>query len=336
MKIGIDAMGGDNAPVEIVKGAIEALNVTDADVVLYGDEASIQEVLKSLQYDSKRVTIVHTTEKIENDDKPVHAIKRKKDASMVVGLLDLKEKKLDGFVSAGNTGALLAGALFKVGRIKGIDRPAICTVYPTMNGASVLVDAGANAECKVNNLLEFAMMGDLYAQKIVGIQNPRVGLANIGAEETKGTSLYIQTHAALKEMPLNFVGNVEGRDIPAGTVDVIVADGFTGNIILKLTEGVAISLVGGLKDSIMSNLKGKIGGLLLKSNLKSFKKKLDYTEYGGAPMLGVEGLVVKAHGSSNAKAFKNAVVYADKGAKAGLVDAIRAKAATMIHENTEQ
>lgn len=333
MKIGIDAMGGDHAPNEIVKGAIEALKETDAEVVLYGDEAAISSVLSQLTYDRSRVSIKHTSEKIENDDKPVQAIRRKKDASMVVGLNDLKEKSLDAFVSAGNTGALLAGALFKVGRIKGIDRPAICTVYPTMNGASVLVDAGANAECKVNNMLEFAVMGDLYAQKIIGISNPKIGLANIGAEETKGTPLYIQTHEALKKMPLNFVGNVEGRDIPNGVVDVIVADGFTGNIILKLTEGVALSLMNGLKESILSNLKGKLGGLLLKGNLKSFKKKLDYTEYGGAPMLGVEGLVVKAHGSSNAKALKNAVIYADKGAKSGLVDAIREKAKSLNLEN---
>lgn len=329
MRIGIDAMGGDNAPLEIVKGSIEALSAADIQLVFYGDKAGIESVLSTLKYDENRVEIIHTTEKIENDDKPVQAIKRKKDASMVVGLLDLKEKKVDAFVSAGNTGALLAGALFKVGRIKGIDRPAICTVYPTMNGASVLVDAGANAECKVNNLLEFALMGDLYAQKILGIEKPRVGLANIGAEETKGTPLYISTHEALKKMPFNFVGNVEGRDIPNGVVDVIVADGFTGNIILKLTEGVAISLVKGLKESILSNVKGKVGGLLLKNNLKAFKKKLDYTEYGGAPMLGVEGLVIKAHGSSNAKAFKNAVIYADKGVKAGLVDAIREKALTV-------
>lgn len=333
MKIGIDAMGGDHAPSEIVKGAIEALKETDAEVVLYGDETAISSVLSQLTYDKNRVSIKHTSERIENDDKPVQAIRRKKDASMVVGLNDLKEKSLDAFVSAGNTGALLAGALFKVGRIKGIDRPAICTVYPTMNGASVLVDAGANAECKVNNLLEFAFMGDLYAQKIIGISNPKIGLANIGAEETKGTPLYIQTHEALKKMPLNFVGNVEGRDIPNGVVDVIVADGFTGNIILKLTEGVALSLMKGLKESILSNFKGKLGGMLLKGNLKSFKKKLDYTEYGGAPMLGVEGLVVKAHGSSNAKALKNAVIYADKGAKSGLVDAIREKAKSLNFEN---
>ncbi len=327
MKIGIDAMGGDNAPQEVVKGAVEALAEMPGEVVLYGDSTAINQVLSTLTYDAGRVSVVHTTEKIENDDKPVKAIRAKKDASMVVGLSALKERGVDAFVSAGNTGALLAGGLFKVGRIKGIDRPAICTVYPTMKGASVLVDAGANAECKVNNLLQFALMGELYARSILGIEKPRVGLVNIGAEETKGTPLYIETHEALKSQPINFVGNVEGRDVPGGVVDVIVADGFTGNIILKLTEGVALSLVDGLKESIMSNLKGKIGGLILKGNLKGFKKKLDYTEYGGAPLLGVDGLVVKAHGSSNAKAFKNAILYAHKGVDAKLVDGIKSRLA---------
>jgi glycerol-3-phosphate acyltransferase PlsX len=325
MKIGFDAMGGDHAPVENVKGAVESLEMISGDIVLYGDESMIRNELSKYKHDSARIEIVHTTEVIENDDKPVKAIKSKSDSSMVVGLKALRKGDVDAFVSAGNTGALLAGGLFKVGRIKGIDRPAICTIYPTMEGASVLVDAGANAECKPRNLIEFAYMGSMYAEKILGIENPRVALVNIGAEETKGTPLYIETHQLLKQTELNFVGNVEGRDVPTGKVDVIVADGFTGNIILKLTEGVALSLVKGLKREIMKNTIGKIGGLLLKKNLGDFKKMLDYTEYGGAPLLGINGLVVKAHGSSNAKAFKNAIKYAQLGVQTNLVNEIKLK-----------
>ncbi|MDW7660560.1 MAG: phosphate acyltransferase PlsX [Bacillota bacterium] len=335
MKIGFDAMGGDLAPVENVKGAVESLDMITGDVVLYGDETMIKNELSKYKYDSARIEIVHTTEVIENDDKPVKAIKSKSDSSMVVGLKALRKGDVDAFVSAGNTGALLAGGLFKVGRIKGIDRPAICTIYPTMEGASVLVDAGANAECKPRNLIEFAYMGSMYAEKILGIENPKVALVNIGAEETKGTPLYIETHQLLKQTELNFVGNVEGRDVPSGKVDVIVADGFTGNIILKLTEGVALSLVKGLKREIMKNTIGKIGGLLLKKNLGDFKKMLDYTEYGGAPLLGINGLVVKAHGSSNAKAFKNAIKYAQLGVQTNLVNEIKLKIAGLTSDEID-
>lgn len=336
MKIGFDGMGGDHGPLETVKGAIDALNIVQSTIVIYGDETKLNNELCKYKYDKNRIEIVHTTEVIENDDKPVKAIKTKGDSSMVVGLKALRKGEIDAFVSAGNTGALLAGGLLKVGRIKGISRPALCTIYPTMNGASVLVDAGANAECKSRNLIEFAYMGSMYAEKVIGIQNPKVALVNIGAEETKGTPLYIETHQLLKETDLNFVGNVEGRDVPSGNVDVIVADGFTGNIILKLTEGVALSLVGGLKTQIMKNTLGKLGGILLKNNLKDFRKMLDYTEYGGAPLLGLGGLVVKAHGSSNAKAFMNAIKYAQIGIDSKLVDAIKDKVNDFPKVSTEE
>lgn len=336
MKIGFDGMGGDHGPLETVKGAIDALSIVQSTIVIYGDETKLNNELSKYKYDKNRIEIVHTTEVIENDDKPVKAIKTKGDSSMVVGLKALRKGEIDAFVSAGNTGALLAGGLLKVGRIKGISRPALCTIYPTMNGASVLVDAGANAECKSRNLIEFAYMGSMYAEKVIGIQNPKVALVNIGAEETKGTPLYIETHQLLKETDLNFVGNVEGRDVPSGNVDVIVADGFTGNIILKLTEGVALSLVGGLKTQIMKNTIGKLGGILLKNNLKDFRKMLDYTEYGGAPLLGLGGLVVKAHGSSNAKAFMNAIKYAQIGIDSKLVDAIKDKVSDFPKVNTEE
>jgi len=323
MKIGFDAMGGDLAPVETIQGAILSLDDFEGEIILYGDEQKIISELAKYKFDTNRINIVHTTEVINNDDKPVKAIKSKGDSSMVVGLKALRKGEIDAFVSAGNTGALLAGALFKVGRIKGISRPALCTIYPTVGKPSVLVDAGANAECKPRNLVEFAYMGSIYAERVLGLQNPKVALANIGAEETKGTPLYIETHALLKETELNFVGNVEGRDIPTGTVDVIVADGFTGNIILKLTEGVASMLMSGIKGAILASVKGKLGGILIKNNLNIFKKKIDYTEYGGAPLLGINGLVVKAHGSSNAKAFKNAIKYAQIGVSTQLVNEIK-------------
>ncbi len=328
MKIGFDGMGGDHGPKETVKGAVDALSLISSNIVIFGDAEKIKSELSKYKYDVSKIEVVHTTEVIENDDKPVKAIKSKDDSSMVVGLKALRKGEIDAFVSAGNTGALLAGGLLKVGRIKGISRPALCTIYPTMVGASVLVDAGANAECKSRNLIEFAYMGSMYAEKVIGIKNPKVALVNIGAEETKGTPLYIETHQMLKETDLNFVGNVEGRDVPSGNVDVIVADGFTGNIILKLTEGVALQLVAGLKTQIMKNTIGKIGGLILKNNLKDFKKMLDYTEYGGAPLLGLNGLVVKAHGSSNAKAFMNAIKYAQIGLDSHLVDEIKQKVAS--------
>ena len=330
MKIGFDGMGGDHGPVETVKGAIDALAIIKSDIVIYGDIEKIQNELAKYKYDISRLTVVATTQVIENDDKPVKAIKSKDDESMVVGLKSLRKGEIDAFVSAGNTGALLAGGLLKVGRIKGISRPAICTIYPTMHGASVLVDAGANAECKSRNLVEFAYFGSMYADKVLGIKNPKVGLVNIGAEDTKGTPLYIETHQLLKETDLNFVGNVEARDVPGGVVDVIVADGFTGNIILKLTEGVALQLMGGLKKQIMKNTLGKIGGILLKKNLSDFKKSIDYTEYGGAPLLGINGLVVKAHGSSNAKAFMNAIKYAQIGLDSNLLEEIKNKVSTFV------
>lgn len=312
MKIGIDAHGGDHAPLEPIKGAIEALSSTKSTIVLFGNEEEINNELTKYTYDKSRIEIVHTTEKILNEDKPVKAIKSKKDSSMVVGMKQLKDNDIQGLCSAGNTGALLAGGLLKVGRMKGIDRPALCSVYPTPKGVSVLVDAGANADCKARNLYEFAIMGSIYAEKVIGIDNPKVGLVNIGAEEGKGNQLMIETYELLKEADLNFVGNVEARNIPMGEVDVIVADGFTGNVILKLSEGVVKSFSALLKESLMKNLMTKLSALMLKGGLKDMKKKMDYEEYGGAPLLGCNGLLMKAHGSSKSKAFKNAIIYTEK------------------------
>ncbi|BEP29412.1 phosphate acyltransferase PlsX [Helicovermis profundi] len=322
MKIAIDVMGGDLAPIETVKGAIEALEFTSSQIVLIGDKGKIEIELKKYKFEKSRIEIIHTSEVILNEDKPVKAIKSKKDSSMVVGMKMLKDGEIEGFVSAGNTGALLAGGLLKVGRIKGIDRPALCSIYPTSKGACVLTDAGANADCKPRNLFEFAHMASIYADKVFEIENPKVGLVNIGAEEGKGNALVKESYDLLKESELNFIGNLEARNIPNATADVIVCDGFTGNVILKLSEGVAKSFIDMLKKSFLKNIGTKLAALLVKNSLKDMKKMLDYTEYGGAPLLGCNGLIMKAHGSSNSKAFMNALKYTEKCALTNVVSEI--------------
>lgn len=323
MKIAIDAMGGDHAPHEIVKGTIDALKEVNVTLVLVGDEKQIQTELDKYSYDKERIEIHATTEVIENSDKPVSAIRTKPDSSMVVGLKKVRHKEFDGFISAGNTGALLAGGAMKVGRIKGIDRPALGTALPTMQGFTVLLDSGANAECKARNLKDFAIMGSLYSQLILGVENPRVSLVNVGEEETKGTPVVQEAYQLLKkEKSLNFVGNIEGREIFAGVTDVIVCDGFTGNVILKLLEGTAKGFGELLKGVFTANAKNMFAAALVKKDLDGFKKKLDYKEYGGAPLLGVNGNVVKAHGSSDARAIKNAIKYATRFAEADLVQKI--------------
>lgn len=323
MRLGIDAMSGDNAPVEIVKGGVESLNEIKADIVFIGDENVIKEELAKYSFDKNRVSIIHASEVITNDDKPVKGIKSKKDSSMVVGLKKVREKELDGFVSAGNTGALLVGGLLKVGRIKGVDRPALATVLPTYDGFTVMVDAGANSECKPRNLREFAIMGSVYSKNVLEVKNPRVGLINVGTEEGKGNALVIEAFDLLKEEEsINFTGNMEARTIMDGDIDVVVCDGFTGNVILKTLEGTAITIGQMLKDMFMSSTMTKLSGLMVKGPLKDFKKRLDYKEYGGAPLLGINGNVVKAHGSSNAKALKNAVIYSEKFAQNSVIEEI--------------
>ncbi|MBR5228323.1 MAG: phosphate acyltransferase PlsX, partial [Firmicutes bacterium] len=243
------------------------------------------------------------------EDSPVKAARTKKDSSMIKAMSLVKDGTCDVVISAGNTGALMAGALFNLGRIKGIDRPAIGMTYPIIGeGVSFLVDAGANAECKPRNLLEFAQMGSIYMEKVLGIKNPTVGLVNIGVEETKGTPLLRETYGLLKESGLNFIGNVEGRDIPFGASDVLVCDGFVGNTVLKLTEGLAMRIMDLLKDMFTSNVKSKMGAFMLSSQIKDLKKVMDYSEYGGAPILGVRGAVIKIHGSSKANAVKSAII----------------------------
>ncbi|MBN2260969.1 MAG: phosphate acyltransferase PlsX [Clostridiales bacterium] len=323
MIIAIDAMGGDHAPQETVKGAVEALKYVKSDLMLIGDEYKIRKELDNYKVDLSRVIIEATTEVITNDDKPVVAIKRKKDSSMVRGLDLLKKNEIDGFISAGNTGALLAGALLRTGRIRGIDRPAIASVFPMDNKMGILTDAGANADVKSRNLLEFAVMGSYYGEFVLGIESPKVGLANIGAEKGKGTVVVQEAYDLLEKSDLNFIGNVEGRDIPFGVADIVVADGFTGNIILKLTEGVAKTFSNNIKSVFKKNVFSLLAGVMVKKGFDDFKKKMDYTEYGGAPLLGVKGAVIKAHGSSNAKAMMNAVRYTEKYIQSGVIEKIQ-------------
>ena len=310
MRIILDGMGGDNAPLEIVKGAVEASSKIDHQIVIVGREEEINAELAKYNYDESKIQVVHTSEVIENEDSPVKAIRRKTDSSMVKGLTMLKDGEGDLFISAGNTGAYMAGSLFILGRIPGIDRPAISSIYPIAGGAlpSIIVDAGANSECRPSNLLEFAIMGSLYMEKVMDRKNARVGLVNLGVEENKGTTVTKAAHKLLKEADLNFIGNVEARDVPKGACDVIVCDGFTGNIILKLTEGFAWNLLKTMKKKFTDGLSAKMGAVLLAGKVKEIKDEFDYSEYGGAPILGVNGHVIKIHGSSGATAVKNAII----------------------------
>ena len=324
MRIILDGMGGDNAPDVIIEGAMDALKEIDHEIVIVGQEEVIAESLKKHGYTGDRISIVNATEVIQNEDAPVKAVRTKKDSSIVVGLNMIKKGEGDVFISAGSTGALLAGGLFILGRIQGIDRPTLATVYPVIGKEpSILVDTGANAECKANNLLEFGIMGSIYLEKVMGRENPTVGLVNNGTEEGKGTSLTKAAYELLDKSHLNFVGSVEGRELPNGICDVIVTDGFTGNAILKLTEGMALMVLRELKNRFLSNTKSKIGALLLKDQLKSLKKEFNYAEYGGAPLLGVKGAMLKMHGSSDALAVKQTILKAIPYVEGKVVETIQ-------------
>ena len=311
MRIIIDGMGGDNAPGEIVKGVVEASKVIDDEIIIVGIQEQINAELAKYKFDKSKISVKHASEVIENDDAPVRAVRRKKDSSMVVGINMIKSGEGDLFISAGNTGALMSGALFNLGRIQGIDRPAIASIYPVLGGKPcLLVDAGANSECKPNNLLEFGMMGSIFVDKVWKRNNPTVGLVNIGAEETKGSTLTKSAYELISKSRLRFVGNVEAREVPFGACDVIVCDGFVGNVILKLTEGLALNIVDLLKRKFTDGIRAKVGAAFLLNKMKELKKEFDYTEYGGAPILGVKGPVVKMHGSSDANAVKNTIIKA--------------------------
>ena len=309
IRVAVDAMGGDNAPDEIIKGAMEAIALReDIQVLLVGKEELIREKLKGYSYREQQVEVVNATEVIETAEPPVAAIRTKKDSSIVVGLKLVKEEKADAFVSAGSSGAVLAGQLL-VGRIKGVERPPLAPLIPTEKGVSLLIDCGANVDARPSHLVQFAKMGSIYMEHVMGVKNPRVAIVNIGAEEEKGNALVKETYPLLKECEgINFVGNIEAREIPHGQADVIVCEAFVGNVILKLYEGVGAVLVSKIKAGMMSTLRSKIGALLVKPALKETLKSFDATEYGGAPLLGLKGLVVKTHGSSKAKEVKNSII----------------------------
>lgn len=310
VKVVVDAMGGDNAPVEIIKGALEAVKANNAvQVILTGKQEVIEEELKKYEYDKERVEIVDAREVIEMAEPPVNAIRTKKDSSIVKGMGLIKEGQADAFVSCGSTGAVLVGGQVLVGRLPGVQRPPLAPLIPTAKGMALLIDCGANVDAKPSYLVQFAKMGTVYMKNIMGIENPRVGIVNNGAEEEKGNALVKETFPLLKACPdINFVGSVEARDIPNGDVDVIVCDAFVGNVILKLYEGVGSTLIKTVKDAMMSTTRGKIGGALVKPGLKKALKKFSTEEYGGAPLLGLKGLVVKSHGSSDAEEVKNSVL----------------------------
>lgn len=305
MIIAVDGMGGDHAPGEIITGVIESLTAfEDIDIHIYGDEQAMSPFL--IKHD--RLKVIHCADKIEPDDEPVRAIRRKKDASMVRMAQAVKDGEASACVSAGNTGALMAAGLFVVGRIDGIERPALAPTLPTVDGQGfVMLDLGANADAKPSQLGQFAVMGSIYAEKVRGISNPRVGLLNIGTEEGKGNELTKAAYEVLSNSPVNFIGNVESRDLLNGVADVVVTDGFTGNMVLKTIEGTALSFFTMLKEVYGASLKSKLSAALVKDELRGLKVKMDYTEYGGAGLFGLNSPIIKAHGSSNANAILNAI-----------------------------
>jgi glycerol-3-phosphate acyltransferase PlsX len=307
MIIAVDGMGGDFAPDAVIQGCVEAVKEYDVKIIITGPEDIIKQKLSDYKYPSDKISVLNAEEVISPNEEPVKALKKKKESSLVKALMLVKSKEADAVISAGSTGALMAGASLIVGRIKGMKRVALAPIMPGKNGPFMIVDAGANVDCKPIFLLQFALMGKVYFQSILGVSNPTVGLVNIGAEEEKGNELTKAAYGLLKQTDFNFVGNVEPRDIPTGDTNVLVCDGFVGNTILKTYEGVALSIFSMLKEQIMASFKTKLGGLLLKSVFDNFKKKFDYAEYGGSAFLGSDGIVIKAHGSSNAKAFKNAI-----------------------------
>ncbi|GAA0460981.1 phosphate acyltransferase PlsX [Alkalibacillus silvisoli] len=306
MRIAIDAMGGDHAPDAVVEGAKLAIDhFKDLTITLFGDEEQIKPLLGD--YD-ERVSIHHTTEQIENDDEPVKVVRKKKNASMVLMAEAVKNKDADACISAGNTGALMSTGLFKVGRIKGIERPALSPTLPTIDGKGfLLLDVGANVEAKPQHLLQYAIMGSVYVENVRNIENPKVGLLNVGTESQKGTELTKKAYELMSDAPINFIGNVEARDLLDGVADVVVTDGFSGNIALKSIEGTALSMFSMIKDTFTQNMKTKLAAAVVKSDMRGIKNQLDYSEYGGAGLFGLAAPVIKAHGSSNGRAIFSAI-----------------------------
>ncbi len=327
VNIAVDAMGGDEAPGEIIKGVIEAVNQRkDIKIFLAGQEKVIKEELMKYSYTTEQIEVVNAEEVIETSEPPVMAVRKKKNSSIVTALQLVKQGRCDAFVSAGSTGAVLVGGQLIVGRIKGIERPPLAPLIPTKEGVALLIDCGANVDARSSHLVQFAKMGSLYMEHIIGIKNPKVAIVNIGAEEEKGNALVKETFPLLKNCPdINFIGSIEARDIPGGKADVIVCEAFVGNVILKLYEGVGAALLSKVKEGMMSTLRSKIGALLVKPALKKTLKTFDASEYGGAPLLGLNGLVVKTHGSSKAHEIANSIIQCVLFKEQKINDKIREK-----------
>ena len=332
MKFAIDVFGGDNAPTAIIQGCIEALQLhDDFSLILFGDETRIREELSGREYDASRIEVVHAPDVITCEDQPTHAVTKKPESSMVRALRAVADKEAECFISAGSTGAVLAGAIFKVKRIPGIKRPALAPIMPTLQGPAMLIDCGANVDSKPEYLVQFALMGSAYMKGVMGIGSPRVALINNGAEEEKGNELTKAAYQLLKSTHgINFVGNCEPRDVMSGDYDVLVCDGFVGNTVLKSIEGAASAIMKMLKTEIMAKKRSKIGALLCRSAFRTLKKRMDYSEYGGAPLLGINGGIIKAHGSSDAHAFASAIGQARKLVLGDITTKI-AEAAASIH-----
>jgi glycerol-3-phosphate acyltransferase PlsX len=326
VRVALDAMGGDNAPGAAVQGAVEAAREYGMGVILVGDEARIRAELAKHDITGLDLPIVHTDEVIEMDDHPATAVRRKKNASMTLALQQVRDGAALGAVSAGNSGAMMAASLFTLKRLPGVERPALGGIFPTRKGACLIIDMGANTDCKPEYLQQFALMGSIYMERIFRVPSPRVGLLANGEEESKGNQLVVETHQLLKTsaktLGLNFVGNVEGRDIPGGEVDVVVCDGFVGNVVLKLSEGLGEVLLGMIREQMTSTFINKLAALVLKPGLRKVLKRIDYAEYGGVPLLGISGSAVISHGRSNAKAIKNALRVARQTAETGVASAI--------------
>ena len=315
VRVVVDAMGGDNAPAEPVKAAVEAVaEREDIDVILTGRQDVIEKELSKFQnYPKERIQIVNTTEVIETAEPPVLAIRKKKDSSIVVGLNLVKKQEAEAFVSSGSSGAILVGGQVIVGRSKGVQRPPLAPLIPTQNGVSLLIDCGANVDARPEHLVQFAKMGSIYMENVVGIKKPRVAIVNNGAEEEKGNALVKATFPLLKACKdINFIGSIEARDIPSGYADVVVCEAFVGNVILKLYEGVGATLISMIKKGMMTNIRSKMGALMVKPALKKTLKSFDASEYGGAPLLGLKGLVVKSHGSAKSVEIRHAIFQCEQ------------------------
>ena len=336
IKVAVDAMGGDYAPVQTVAGAVEAVNANkEIRVLLVGHEQMISEELAKYTFHKDQIQIVNATEVIETEEPPVNAIRKKKDSSIVVGMNLVKQNEADAFVSAGSSGAILVGGQVIVGRIKGVERPPLAPLIPTEKGVSLLIDCGANVDARPSHLVQFARMGSLYMEHVVGIKNPTVAIVNIGAEEEKGNALVKETFPLLKDCKdIHFTGSIEAREIPHGGADVIVCEAFVGNVILKLYEGVGATLINKVKSGMMSSFRSKIGALLVKPALKETLKSFDSSRYGGAPLLGLNGLVVKTHGNSKAAEIKNSILQCVTFKEQGINDKIR-ESLKMKEENQE-